>query len=890
MNFNSIWQFLRENNEFFEKLSYLSNIKIDYEKEKSYSSDSWNADPVFLMLSLFRRKFEEMPPSSDQEFTRINKILYAAGIKIPFGKKEYDEYINYDNINQSILSTLETVLSSKNGKFKIPTKEYSDKMFGNVSRHMENILSGLFIYEGRESRYYVDIYDRLTGFEIFLDMGTIFIPVRFADIPRSAFNEDSLTTASLSDTITIVEIRHDNEFGYENIVFVPEEYTDSIKNVARYFNSFDIIGDDDEFIINMINSINKNSIKEPVIAVNGEIATLYISTVMISMYLEHGSSSIARMIDISRVISGMNKINRGIILDSISSDISGDVIDLIKPYIDGSDDNYISRISELINNKNIEFVARIVRLNGDTSSIRFYNRDMQYYKDFNVDRNGIINELVPEMGGFRFIASYCGVNKDNIPSGFSTIESFILYAILKVVHGEFGVLPVFDRFYGSGVHRVMGKVVFNSKGSVYGLNGKHSFGGVLFNANNVDVTLSKTRPTRATASEAIRRFAVKMNGFISTADRRGELAAILIASSAVVPLLDRGNKPIMAVYDSGLYTKDGLIQKIFNGCFRNANIVNTESDFVIKNIADGSTSFLVSELNQYTKKILVKLASERYGTETISRFRNTDSTIKTINTAPIFVFSEKPWVIDEAIVFNFPARVSSEAGSFLYDTDDISNIIISYSINSYKKIKTAENKFVDDVRKRLNMKKLNSKHPYVDFFEKILAGMCLVEVSGYMEGWDFHDLMYVAFFNDDSVHNSMNIDKMILGLSNGSSKVEDKMFDDKLRMNQNGDLVAVDKIFHKSYIDKEDTDNFVLLFKKRPVYDLVKKDLNISFAKFSILIDELKGAILIDNAMRNYRVGHDKNKTIYNWYLELFGKDKDNFAAIKISKKRFYGL
>jgi len=63
-----------------------------------------------------------------------------------------------------------------------------------------------------------------------------------------------------------------------------------------------------------------------------------------------------------------------------------------------------------------------------------------------------------------------------------------------------------------------------------------------------------------------------------------------------------------------------------------------------------------------------------------------------------------------------------------------------------------------------------------------------------------------------------------------------------------------------------------------------------TYVDFSIFIDGLKSAILIDNAMRNYRVGHDKTKTIYNWYNEIFGHDKDNFAAIKINKKAFYKL
>lgn len=888
MNFDLFWSFIDENASFFDKLAYIACVKIDYNGKKYYIGENWNADPVYLFLYLFRRKFDDMPPSLDHEFTRMNKMLYANGIKLPFGKKEYDEYVNYENINQRILSILETVIGAKNGKFIVPTKEYSNKMFKEVSRDMETILSGIFIYEEREARYYVDIYDRLTGFEVFLDSGTIFVPVKFMDIKRSAFMEDRLRSIDTLETVIVSEIQDSMSSDSDNKIYIAEEFPDSIYNVAKYFNSFMIDSDDIDFCISMIDSINRLSDSDPVITIGSEFAPSFMASIIIDMYLRHGSSSISRIIDIARVASTMNNINRSIVIDAISVDISGDIVELLKPYIEGSNDDYIARITELVSNRNIEFTSRIIRLNGDNSSIRFYNKEMKYYKDFNVDKNGIMNELVPELGGFRFIASYCGINNDNIPSGFNTVESFILYAILKVVHAEFASLPVFDRFYGSGIHKMGEKVVFNSKHGVYGLGGRHSFGGVLFNPSDIDVRLPKTRPTKNSASSVIKELEEKMSGFVSTADKRHTLSAILLASSSVVPILSRANKPIVAIYGAGLYTRDGLRQRIFNGCFRNSNVVNTESDFVLKTIADGSTSFIVSDLNRFTQKTLKKLASERFGTETVNRFKNTDSTVKTINTAPIFVFSEDPWLIEESIVFNFPARVSSEAGSFLYDTDDISSILISYCMNNHKKIVAIEDKFVQKIRKKLNLKNMSSKHPYVDFFEKILAGMCLVESTGFIDGWDFHDMMYEAFFNGDNIYNAMNIEKLLLSLQNGSSKIEDKLFDETLRMNQNGDIVAVDKVFHATYVDKEDTDNFILIFKKRDVYNIVKEDINMSFTEFSMFIDGLKNAILIDNAMRNYKLGHDKTKTIYNWYNELFGKDKDNFAAIKISKKRFY--
>jgi len=795
MDFDALWSFFDENLSFFENMAHSAEVRIDAKGKKFYRGDLWNPDPMYLLLVLFRKKFETSAPSSDNEFVRISKILYSSGIKLPIKKKDYDEYVKFDMINQSVLSAIETVLSPKNGVFTIPTREYALSMFKDASRHMEDILDGLFVYEGSSARYYVDIYDRLTGFEIILDTTTIFIPVRFAEVKRSAFLEDRLLSLSTKDTVKIKDIRDSSEEFSESTVYLPEESTDGISNVVEYFDSLNIESLNDDFIVNMLESILKIGGGDKTILINSEVATTKIAGMMAELYELYGSSSIARIIDISRIISRMNTVNRGVVLDSLSKLLPQDIVDLVKPYIDGSDNNYISKISELINNKNIELSSRIVRLNGDSSLIRFYNKDMKYFKDFNLDKNGIMNELIPEIGGVKYIASYCGVNKENIPAGYNTIESFVVNMVMKVVHSEFAALPVFDRFYGPGVHRIGDKIVYNSKHGVYGLGGRHSFGGVLFSPSSTDVRIPKTRPTKNTVVSAISQIVKSVEGFIPSADRLNEIFAILISSSAVLPVLKRANKSTLSVYGAGTYTKNGMIRKVFEGCFRNSIFMNTESEFVLKKIADGTTSILVSDITNKTEKILKKLSIERFGTETISRFKNTDSTIKSINTTPIVVFSESPIIIEESMIFNFPARISSEADSFLVDTDDMSHVIISFVMNSHKKLIAAENKFVSAVLKKLSKKRLDSKHPYVDFFEKILPGMCLVEVSGYMDGWDFHDLMYEVFFSNEAVASLMNIEKLLLNIKVGENKVEDKLFDKRLRMNQHGVILTTLSLF-----------------------------------------------------------------------------------------------
>ena len=889
MNIEEFWVFFNKNSEFFNKMATFSDIKIDFKKELFYKNEMWYADPFFLILLLFRDKFDEMGPSSDSEFTRINRTLYNSGIKVPFTKKEYDLYVNLDNKNQSILSLLESFIGAEDGKFTIPTKEFANKMFRNVSSDMEMVLSGLFIYEGRHARYYVDIYDRITGFEVFLDNDSIFIPVKLYEIDRSAFGEDSLRKISTNEKIILKDMLNVEPLD-SSTAYISEEYTDSIKNIARYFRIFNISSTNEMFILELTESIYKFSKDDPVITVNNEIITTYIASKMIDKYLTSGSSSIAELTDMARIASSMTKIHKGILIDNISRDIGGEVIELIKPYLEGSNDNFIGKISEMTIRGNIEFLARIIRLNGDPSSIRFFNRKMRYYKDFNVDGKGVSNELIPELGGFRYIASYCGITAEKLPSGFATVESFITYAILKVAQSEFGSLPVFDRFYSSGVHRLFDRVVFNSIDGVYGLDNKHGFGGVLLESSDIDFHVPKIKASKNSACTAIETLVDSFAGFVSGSEDRHVLAALLTASSLSVPLMKNANKPVMAIYGGGPYLKDGAKKKIFKGVFRNSNVINTDSYFVIKTIADGSSSILVTDLDSSVRNTLEKLATERFGTETVTRFRNTENLVTKTNTAPICVFADEMWLIDESIVFNFPARASSEAGAFLYEEDDVSGIIVSYILANQKRLLQIEEKYVEKVKKILKKKKMTSKHPYVDFFEKVLGAMCLSELIGYMNGWEFHDKMYAVYFNDENIKYSVNFEKLILSLSNGSSKIEDKLYDENLRLNQNGDIVAVDKIFHMSYIDKKDTDMYILLFDKRKVHKRLKSDINIGYVEFAQAIESMKDYIGIENAMKNYRLGHDKSKNIYNWYLELFSDNKDNFGAIKINKKNVYGL
>ncbi len=169
MKIVELWHFIRENDAFFRKLTLDSDIIIDFKNEMFSIGDGMYADPFMLITKSFRTKFNKSGPSKDHEFTRMNKLLYPTGTKLPMARKEYDEYINFEEKNQLILYVIEEHMGAKNNTFTIPTKEYANKLYKNVSDNIEKVLSDMFIYSGRVARYYVDIYDRLSGFEVYLN-------------------------------------------------------------------------------------------------------------------------------------------------------------------------------------------------------------------------------------------------------------------------------------------------------------------------------------------------------------------------------------------------------------------------------------------------------------------------------------------------------------------------------------------------------------------------------------------------------------------------------------------------------------------------------------------------------------------------------------------------
>ena len=885
LEISELWSFIEENESFFRKITVDSEFSIDFKKNKYAISGVSFADPFMLITRAFRHKFSKMGQSKDHEYTRISKMLYSAGTKLPLSRKEYDEQISFEDKNQAILYVIEEHMGAKDNTFMIPTKEHANSLYRNASENIEKILSDMFIYSGKKARYYVDIYDRLSGFEVHVGESSIFIPSRNKNIGRSALYEDRLRSANEDTTVTICSMSDiDAVDRVEHMVFVSIDYPESVKNISKYFRKFDILSDDTQFASLIAKELTRNSDDSISVTINGTNSIESLYTKVIAMYLSDSTGSIPYILDIAKVIAVYTKAEREIFVSGLSPDIPEDVIAILRPYVDGNDDSHEAKISDMIDEDNIELSAKIIKSNGDSSSVLFYNKEMRYFKEFQVDRTGVINEFIPDLGGFRYISLVCGINRDKVPSGYTTIDSYIAALVLKIIQREFARLPLFQRFVSSGVH-VVGEIPFFAhKSGVYGTGGRHSVDGVLVNSPKIEPAIPRAKYSKRQSNMALHKVVAESAGFITNDAKEHELFALMCVSSLISPMLQKVNKFTISVVGANKYTKEGLVHAIFKGVFRNAIPIKTDSGYVINQTVDGSSSILVVEDDKEISKSIYNISRERIREETIVRSRNSNKVFTMVNAAPLVVFTEKPWLMEDSIVFNFKPRVASSPDSILYDFEDLSGGIATYIVSNYRRIKQLEEKFISFAKKKVRTDEIVDKSAYVDFFEKIIPAMCLVELLDYRPGVDFYTDMMAVFFNTSRIKSSIRIDKLLLRLKHKKGFMEDKLFDASLRENQKGDVVYVDTVFHKAYVDKENTDMYIFVFDGVEVFKKIRKEIDMSYVEFSSAIRSYEKYVDYDNSVKNWRLGSNKSKSVHSAYRENFRGIKENFFAVRISK------
>jgi hypothetical protein len=137
----------------------------------------------------------------------------------------------------------------------------------------------------------------------------------------------------------------------------------------------------------------------------------------------------------------------------------------------------------------------------------------------------------------------------------------------------------------------------------------------------------------------------------------------------------------------------------------------------------------------------------------------------------------------------------------------------------------------------------------------------------------------------------VDLRKTILEFNDNGVKVEDKIYDESLRGISDGQMTFVDKFTHVGNIRRgNDSNSFLIIFSRRKMYKALKTDLNLTFIEFSNILNDSKYSIEWDNALKNYRYGHDTSLTPIAIFKKYIGEDKEDFGAIKINLGKYGNL
>lgn len=890
MDFRHIWKFLKDEKEFFDTFKQYLDVPIDYNNSIYFVGLEWMADPMNLLLMLFRAKFTTMKPTQDTEYVRIKKVLDSRKLEPPFKKKEYDKYMQDFYTNQAVLYVMESSLGAKDNEFIIPSKKVANEKFKDSSQAIESIFESLYIYEGKAARYYVDIYDTITGFDVFLESGPIH--VRVSGTNASCFNEENTRKIKIDDDIEIysIDTNIQNVAEKNNSIFVDTEAEFSLNNIINKFSSFKINSNNEYFISDVAKWITSNMKTGSIVSIKNRSLSEYISNSIISLSINKTPNSLRKMVDLSKLSSHLTKVERTSILEQISFDLSQDLLDMIVPYMEKEDKDVVRKISEMLDKSHIELTSKIIRLGKETGTIRAYNKIFNYYFDLSMSLSGISNSLIPELGGMRKIINLLSISSDDVPSNVTNLEVFIGSILLKVIHIEFSSLPIFNDFLKSGIHVIKDEVSINYTGGVYGNGGNNSVDGWCFEKSNMNISIPVKRPTKIDAIKSVELLKKSLSKFIKTSNKDVEFSALMMVSLMLVPLMRKGDGPSISFVADDDILIDSFSEYIFNGIFRYAEPINTDSGYVIENMINKRGNPIVCKYSGAVTKSIDAAVKLKSSSEVISRFRSTEELTYRTNDGSIILLSRKKVSIKDTVVFNIPIYELS-TGEFMIDRkSDESGVLASYFANSRNKIRVVEEKLLDDLRKRVKKGYKVKNHSYYHFFFQLLPSMVALEFLLGEDAWAFHDDIVVYKFGEENALNVKTARNIVLSSMAGKYSISE-LLNDEIRKSELAstyevffDIFMIDKIYHMAYLEKENSDLYVVAFSIKELFKKIGGDFEMTIDEFRNHIIEDSSYIKYDNACRNYRLGSNKEITITNAFFAKKDIEKSDFAAIKINK------
>ena len=878
MNLEKIWRHIGDNSPFYIHLSIQADMELDIERRVSKASkdfEYWDADPMSFISTAFRSiraKGEE--DLSLGEAPYIVAYLNKKNIAPPFTKREYNEYVMDLSRNNQLLLSFESGMFYGDRKFIIPNLEDATRESWVSFEHMRANASDLFLYQGMEASCHIDIYDFISGFSVATPKGEVFIPM--GDNPTSsAFFMPGIRMLRKEDTITVVMGKSEKFKDRHDVVTLSDGDFKSIASVSRYFTYFDIQTKSIEDAVAIAKEIFQDNIDAQILYKE----SCSIGSAIASHIELLASEEKAKVYDLlTGIMHNLSYFSdsekKHIIMCLEESEFSPYLTGVIKR-ISQIPDLVSPRIRDIVLNTSLDFLSKNVVSSGDSGAIKVFNNVGKYFKTIPMESRAMIRAILPELGGMRSIANRSNTRDSDLKGNHKTVDAMLTASIIEIVQDKYSSLPVYERTLGLGMYKLDGKPVFNTGTEIYGITKNRSIGGTLFEYHDSGYEIPVTKPTRKGMAYILTAIEENVAPFV----HNPSLFAVALTSTLITPFMETSRECFINISGASPYREANIKKALFTEMFK--------ASMVLHNITGaklGSNSLLaVYGDSKENRKETDRMISER---RVSSSLFGEEILPDSINYPSVVMISEEEVEYKDFMFLHFRSK-NRMMHSRKDMTEDISTAIISYVSQSAAPLARLESKAIEIRDEVLEKIPMASADLYMDFFSRIVAGMTLVEHTGYSTMREYHDTAYAEFFKRKEKTSLIDIKSMLLSLpltdGNGLKKVNSPLY----RLDHADDeLVFVDKVFHVRYADKENTRMHVFIFNKMILHDKIKGTYDISYESFSDEVDKCSGSISHSTASSNYRIGRDRGRSVLAKYRDIHGKNRDFFAAIRIDEER----
>jgi hypothetical protein len=517
--------------------------------------------------------------------------------------------------------------------------------------------------------------------------------------------------------------------------------------------------------------------------------------------------------EVSKIASLLSGSEKQYIIGSLNKEIEDELLKTIVYIINDDHSNVSSNTAKLFLEKKIVPVAK---LNNGSPTIIVFKEKYNMITEVKLDRSNILSEIVPELGGIKYIASKIS---NDTSENLSNIENITVSQVLYFLQEQYYKLDPFLGTRKDGIFFDNGKVI-----AATNLAPSHRVhNGYVYLDSSLGLKNNAKRVSQKIARSAFEQIKEDVDGALVNQNT----SIYLVVSSVIVDIVMPFFTPNISFSTNN---KDDF-ELIKNGFFRNIfgyikDLTGSSYDFIEASISTSSSPIL---MNNATKEVL-ELAEYQYRKKTFKKKKSHNNSYFTEKMSPVFIHSDK------AIpgFLHIEAVVSSGLLDGIYAGKNTSMMssIISHVVSNKDKIiqltSLVRKQFQDEIRNSI----LSNSSGLYYVFETVLPALVL------------HSLLY----SSNSVLSLLK--QMIINHTNKSI----------LKRNEVLSFVKKDKkkIFNMIYGDSRE-----VIMVGIDIEDIVKSLDLVSINKKSLLEFLSSNSIkLIErSAFRNYKT-KEENKTM----------------------------